>query len=93
LSAANRAARQEAKEDFCRWQERVLSLALEEDPRQLSELEVVRELAGEDPDEDQAVAVGRAIEELVHACLLRRCESLLILTRSAQHFARLGVSS
>jgi len=92
LSSGNRAARQEAKEKLLRWQERVLSLALEEDPRQLSELEIVRELVGKEPDYDQAIAVGRAIEELVHACLLRRCESLLILTRAARHFARLEVS-
>lgn len=74
------------------WQERVLALILDEDPHQLSEAEIVRELAGERPAYAQADAARRAIEELVRAGLLRRCETLVLLTKPARHMASLEIS-
>lgn len=90
-----RSAKEEAaiaKEKSLRWQGRVLSYILEEDPHQLTDWEIVRELAGEQPDLAQGEAIAKASEELIRAGLLRRCERLLLPTRAARHFARLEVS-
>lgn len=74
------------------WQSAVLALVIEEDPHQLSEREIIREMAGEKPEFPKKDATRRAIEELVRAGLLRRCESMVLLTKPARHMASLDVA-
>jgi len=80
-----------AEEDR-QWQSAVLNHVLAEDPRQLSEKEIIRALAGEKLEFDQVDAARRAIEELIRAGVLRRCEAMVLLTKPARHFASLEVS-
>lgn len=72
-----------------KWQARVISLVLSEYPHQLSKLEIACELLSEKPGFEERDGLERAIEDLSNAGLLRRCESLILLTRAARHFASL----
>jgi hypothetical protein len=71
------------------WQARVLALVLEQDPHQLSKQEAARELLGSQPSWEEQDSLERAVIGLEAAGLLRRCETLLLLTRAARHFASL----
>jgi hypothetical protein len=90
--ASSREAEISNAEEDCKWQGRVLAYVIEEDPHQLSEPEIIRELAGEQPEFDQADNARRAIEGLVRAGILRRCETLILLTKPARHFASLEMA-
>lgn len=75
--------------DDAAWRSRVLALVLAEDPHQLTELELVRELLGPDPNFAERDALERAIGDLVRGGLVQRNESLIWLTRAARLFASL----
>jgi hypothetical protein len=80
---------QTPEQEDSQWQARVLSLLLDHYPDQLSKLEIARELIGENPGFSQRDAFERALEDLLRVGLLQRCESLVLLTRPARHFANL----
>jgi len=77
-----------ARED-ARWQGRVLSLVLSEDPLELSEREALAALLSAEASWEERDGLERAIKELKAAGLLRDCPSLLLPTRAARHFASL----
>ena len=72
------------------WQARIVSFLLAEYPDQLSKLELARELLSENAGFSERDAFERAVEDLVRVGVLQRCESLILLTRSARHFASLN---
>lgn len=72
-----------------KWQRAVLALLLDQQPRQLSQAEVAREILDEKPCFEERDAFERAVEGLIKGGLLRRCESLLLPTRAARLFASL----
>ena len=80
---------QTPEQEDSRWQARVLSLLLDQYPAQLSKLEIARELIGENPGFSERDAFERSLEDLLRVGLLQRCESLILLTRPARHFANL----
>lgn len=75
------------------WQSRVLSLLLasDEDGQQLSRQELASELIGENPVWAALDGFERAVGELERHGLVRRVDSLVLLTRPARHFHRLEV--
>ena len=72
-----------------KWQEAVLAIVLDQDPHQLSQHELARELLGEKPGFEERDAFERAVQDLCSGGLLQRCESMILLTRAARLFARL----
>lgn len=75
--------------DDAKRQGAILALLWDEHPDQLSESELIREIAGEDPEFRERDECQRAIEGLIREGLLQRSGPLVILTRAARSFARL----
>ena len=67
-------------------QAEVLVLVLEALPHQLTKLELAREILGENPGFEARDGFERAVEDLIRAGLLQRCEALVLATRAARHF-------
>ncbi len=67
----------------------VLQLVLDLHPTLLTVDELVREIAGEQPDFAQRDAVERAVRDLVGAGLLHRNDEFAIPTRAAIRFSEL----
>jgi hypothetical protein len=72
------------------WQGRVLAVLFLAFPRHLTELELVRELAGKNPTSAQKDAITRALEVVIEADIAHRCESLIVLTKLGRHIAGAG---
>jgi hypothetical protein len=70
-------------------QAEVLVLVLDELPHQLTKLELGRQILGENPGFRERDRFERAVEDLVRAGLLQRCEALILATRAARHFNNL----
>lgn len=70
-------------------QAEVLVLVLDELPHQLTKLELGRQMLSENPGFAERDRFERAVEDLVRAGLLQRCEALVLATRAARHFASL----
>lgn len=73
-------------EEDAQVQAQVLTVVLAALPHQLSKLELAREVLSENPGFEERDDFERAIENLVRAGLLQRCESLVLATRAARHF-------
>lgn len=69
-----------------KWQQRVLSLVLSEQPRALSQADITRELLGEHVEFSQQDELIRAIRELANAGLVHLVEHLVFPTRAALLF-------
>ena len=67
----------------------VLALILDELPHQLTKLELARQMLGENPGFSERDRFERAVEDLIRAGLLQRCEALILATRAARHFNNL----
>lgn len=84
--------------DDAQWQRAILAVLLAECPyrasspyrgscpHQLSELELARELLGENPGSAERAAFERAVEVLISVGLLQRCQAMIFVTLAARHF-------
>jgi hypothetical protein len=70
-------------------QAEVLALVLDELPHQLTKLELARLVLGENPGFAERDAFEQAVEDLVRAGLLQRCNTLVLVTQAARHLSSL----
>lgn len=68
----------------------VLTHVLSHWPTQLRDCDLIRELAGDSGVFAERDRIERAVDDLVGAGLLFRCESVVLPTRAAIHFDRLA---
>lgn len=73
-------------------QAEVLSLVLNELPHQLTKLELAGQMLGQNPGFAERDRFERAVEDLIRAGLLQRCEALILATRAARHFNSLPMA-
>lgn len=74
------------EKDDARVQAVVLSCLLSEYPEQFSQVELARELIGDDPEFPEGDAFERSVEDLIRLGLLQRQDCLILPTRAALHF-------
>jgi hypothetical protein len=78
------------RDEDARVESALLQRLLDLHPTRVTKAELVRDLAGEDPDFAARDAVDRAVRELIGAGLLHRTDDDLITpTRAAIHFGEL----
>jgi hypothetical protein len=80
-----------AKDDAL-WQRAVLGRLLDEYPHLLMQFELERMMLGATPIFAARDGFERAVEDLIRAGLLQRCEAMILLTGAARHFASLELS-
>jgi hypothetical protein len=81
--------RQTTDDEDWKWQGRLLGVVFHEYPHQLTELELERELVGDNPSFAEKDAVARALDVVIKAGLLHRCESMIVVSKPALFFSRL----
>lgn len=77
------------KDDDLGIEKAVLQRVLEVHPAQLTVAELVRELAGEEPEFAERDAIERAVRDLSGVGLLHRNDDFLMPTRAALHYSEL----